>query len=149
MTKTMTWVLVADGARARLLVSEGPGTGLKPALGQEFIGTNLPSRDIASDRPGRSFDSAGEGRHAMEPPTDPKRHEKRVFAHEIAQILEDGRKRNAFDQLVIVAPPEALGDLRAELGEELKRLIGGELNKELTKVPTRELADHLRPLLHV
>ncbi len=149
MAKITTWVLVADGARARLFINQGAGTGLNPALGQEFIGTNLPRRDIVSDRPGRTFDSAGEGRHAMEPPTDPKRHEKRVFAHELAQILDDGRKANAFDRLVIVAPPDALGDLRAAFGDELKRMIGGELNKDLTKVPTRELPDHLGSLLSV
>lgn len=145
----ITWVLIADGSRARLFVNEGVGKGLKPVLGQQFIGTKLPSRDIATDRPGRAFDSAGEGRHAMEPPTDPHRHEKQAFAHELADVLEDRRKRNAFDRLVVVAPPEALGDLRSEFSDQLRRLVTAELNKDLTKISIHELSDHLGEVMAV
>lgn len=140
---TVTWVLVADGSRARLLAGDGAGKGLEPALDQEFIGTNLASRDIASDRPGRSFDSGGEGRHAMEPPTDPKRHAKQAFVRDVAGILEAARKRNEFERLIVVAPPQALGDLRSEFGVELQRMVIAEINKDLTQVPIRDLPDHL------
>jgi hypothetical protein len=51
-----TYVLIADGARARLFVVEGSGRS-EATLGQKFIGTDLPSREIGSDHPGRSFDS--------------------------------------------------------------------------------------------
>ena len=93
MQKT-TYVLIADGARARLFVVEEGTADLKPALGQEFIGTNLPSREIGSDRPGRSFDSAGFGRHAMEPPTDPHRHAERVFAQEVSRTPDEETNSN-------------------------------------------------------
>ena len=145
----ITWVLIADGSRARLFVNEGVGKGLKPVLGQQFIGTKLPSRDIATDRPGRAFDSAGEGRHAMEPPTDPHRHEKQAFAHELADVLEDRRKRSTFDRLVVVAPPEALGDLRSEFSDQLRRLVTAELNNDLTKISIHELSDHLGEVMAV
>jgi protein required for attachment to host cells len=145
----ITWVLVADGARARLFVNAGVGAGLQPALDQEFIGTNLPSREIASDRKGRTFDRAGQGRHAMEPPTDPHRYEKQAFAREIAEVLETARKAAAFDRLVIVAPPEALGDLRSEFGEELSRMVSAELAKDLTKTPIHELPEFLGEVMAV
>jgi hypothetical protein len=64
MPKPTLWVLVADAARARLFQVEQPQQVLSAALGQELIGSNLRSREIASDRPGRTFDSGGEGRHA-------------------------------------------------------------------------------------
>ena len=146
MQKT-TYVLIADGARARLFVVEEGTADLKPALGQEFIGTNLPSREIGSDRPGRSFDSAGSGRHAMEPPTDPHRHAERVFAQEVAAILEDALRRNEFQHLVVVAPPKALGDLRAKFSDALRNRVTAELNKDLTKVPVHDLAPHLAEIL--
>jgi protein required for attachment to host cells len=144
-----TWVLVADGSRARLFVNDGVGKGLKPALDQESIGAKLPSREIAADRPGRTFDIAGHGRHAMEPPTDPQRHEQETFARELAGVLEDGRKRNAFDRLVVVAPPKALGDLRSEFSDPLRRLVTAELNKDLTKISIDELPDHLGEVMAV
>ena len=146
MQKT-TYVLIADGARARLFVVEEGTAVLKPALGQEFIGTNLPSREIASDRPGRSFDSAGSGRHAMEPPTDPHRHAERVFAQEVAAVLEDARQKNAFQRLVVVAPPKALGDLRGEFSVALRNRVIAELHKDLTKVAIHDLPSHLAEIL--
>jgi protein required for attachment to host cells len=87
MRKTITWVVVADGARARLLVNEGPGKGLDELPDGEMAAEHAPSRDIQADRPGRTFDSAGEGRHAKEPPTDPHRDAKRRFAREVAGRL--------------------------------------------------------------
>ncbi len=145
----VTWVLIADGFRARLFENGGVGKGLHPAMDQEFIGTNISSRDIASDRPGRSFDSAGEGRHAMEPSTDPKRHAKQAFARDLAGILEAARKNSSFDRLVVVAPPRALGDLRSEFSVELQRMVTAEMNKDLTQIPIRELPDHLGKVMPV
>ena len=144
MAKT-TWVLVADGTRARLFVQDDEG--LKPALEEEFIGMNLPSRDIASDKQGRSFDSAGQGRHAMERPTDPHRHEKQVFASDIADLLDSARRNNAFDELVVVAPPRALGEVRAALGPEAGRRVVAEVAKDLTRLPKWRIVPHLRPAL--
>ncbi len=145
--KKTTYVLIADGARARLFVVEEGTADLKPALGQEFIGTNLPSREIASDRPGRSFDSAGSGRHAMEPPTDPHRHAERVFAQEVAAVLENALRRNEFHNLVVVAPPKALGDLRGEFSDALRNRVTAELNRDLTKVAIHDLPSHLAEIL--
>ncbi|NJO67721.1 MAG: host attachment protein [Rhodospirillales bacterium] len=69
MQPVLTWILVADGVRARLFVNKGVGKGIEPVDDQQFVGTNLPSREIGSDQPGRTFDSGGVGaRHAMEPP---------------------------------------------------------------------------------
>jgi protein required for attachment to host cells len=141
--RKVTWVLVADGARARLLTRSAKTEPLVPALDHEFIGSNIPSREIDADRPGRSFDSAGEGRHAMEPPTDPKRKRKADFARELAALLDAEAKRGSFDRLVVVAPPQALGDLRAEFSEAVQGLIVEEINKDLVEAPVEELAARL------
>lgn len=151
MAKT-TWFLVADGARARLLtMKSGRGTGqaqrLEPVLDREFIGSNIPSREIDADRPGRTFDSAGEGRHAMEPPTDPRRKRKADFARSIANLLDGEAKRGAFDQLVVAAPPQALGDLRAEFSSSVQALVTAEINKDLVESTNEDLASRLSEVL--
>lgn len=142
-----TWVVVADGARARVLTGGGKGARLRPAMDHEFIGSNIPSREIDADRPGRSFDSAGEGRHAMEPPTDPRRKRKADFARSIALFLEAEAKRGAFDRLIIAAPPQALGDLRAELSDAVRAKIVHEINKDLVEAPADELTERLSQVL--
>ena len=147
MSKPITWVLVADGSRARLFVRQPSDASLSPALDQELIGTNLPSREIGSDRPGRTFDSGGQGRHAKEPPTDPARHAQAEFAREIALLLDDKRKAHAFDRIVVVAAPRFLGELRSMMPQQLRDLVAAEIAKDLTKSPPHELQQRLTELL--
>jgi protein required for attachment to host cells len=146
MPKPTIWVLVADAARARLFQVE-PEKTLAPALGQELIGSNLPSREIASDRPGRTFDRGGQGRHAMEPSTDPARHAQEQFARDIVRLLDEKRESRSFERLVVVAPPQFLGDLRAVMPQQLQEAVSAEVAKDLSKLPPHELRHHLREVL--
>jgi protein required for attachment to host cells len=147
MPKPIIWVLVADAARARLFQVEQPQQTLRAALARELIGSNLPSREIASDRPGRTFDGAGEGRHAKEPPTDPARHAQQEFAREVVRLLEEHKESRAFDRLIVVAPPQFLGDLRALMPQRLGDCVSAEIAKDLSKLPQRELQAHLADVL--
>lgn len=149
MKRIKTWILVADGARARILLNDGPGRGVKPGPDKEFEGLNAPSREIVSDKPGRTFDSGGQGRHSKEPRTDPHEHEQRAFHHRLAAYLDGAAKRGEFDRLVVVAPPKALGNLRTELTGAARAKVVGELNKDLTHVPVHDLAAHLGSVLAV
>jgi protein required for attachment to host cells len=143
MKPTITWILVADSARARLFFNDGPGKGVKSVSDHVFQHPTPPGREIMSDRPGRTFDSVGGGRHAKEPRTDPRKVEKRSFAHELAAMLDDGLKQGKFERLVLVAPPGELGLLRAELSEAVQKRVSAELNKDLTGLTPSEIPDHL------
>ncbi len=88
-------------------------------------------------------------RHAIEPRTDPHRELKRTFAHELADMLDQRLTEKAYDRLVIVAPPKALGDLRAALSAHVKPLVYAELNKDLVKTPTAELPSHLGAVMAI
>ena len=147
MPKPIVWVLVADATRARLFQLEQPQQSLTPALDEELIGSNLQSREIASDRPGRTFDSAGERRHAKEPPTDPARHAQGEFARDVVRLLDAKREARAFERLVVVAPPQFLGDLRALMPQQLQESVSAELAKDLSKLSLHELQDRLHEVL--
>lgn len=150
MKPKKTWIVIADGMHARILRQDKRGAPLAPALDQELYepATHGFSRDLKSDAPGRAFDSgSGGGRHAMEPRTDPKTHEKQLFARRVAELVNDAASRKSFDQLVLVAPPKTLGELRTQLGESAKRLIIGEIDRDLVKTPASELAGHLSDVL--
>ncbi len=120
MKPTTTWILIADGARARIFANLGPGKGIAPVEGGVLKGDHAPSRDLASDRPGRTFESADVMRHAIDPAQDPHRELKRAFAGRIASLIEERLAENAFDRLVLVAPPVTLGDLRSALSKSVK-----------------------------
>lgn len=143
MKKRVTWFLIGDGARARMFANDGPGKGLKPALDYALVANNKPSRKIGSDSPGRAFSSNGADRHAMEPPTDPHRHEQREFAREIATLLEQKQREKAYDRLVIAAAPQMLGDLRTLLPTAVRTAVHDEISKDFTKATPKELERHL------
>jgi protein required for attachment to host cells len=143
MATPPTWIVIADGARARVFAHAGPGKGLQAVLDNESADARAHIGDIVSDRAGRTFDSAGEGRHGYEPPVDPKREAQLAFARSLARALEDGLNRHRFERLVIAAPPRALGDLRACLSKAVAAAVVHELPKDLTNLPDHALADHL------
>jgi len=149
MKPVKTWIIVADGARARVFLNDGPGHGIRE-LSEYTLNNKLkPNRDINADRPGRTFDSDGDGRHAMEPSTDPNRHEKQLFVKKIIAMLEGEDHKKTFDRIVLVAAPQTLGDLRSALSENLTRKLTGELAKDLTQLNERALVGHLGDMLAV
>lgn len=144
---TVTWIVLADGARAHIVQSMGAGGDLTTVYADEDVKAKLPSREINADRPGRTFDSGGEGRHAYEPPSDPHRKEKADFIRGIADILEDGANKNAYERLILIAPPQALGDLRGSLSKRVSGKVANEVAKDLVATPLHALPARLEGLL--
>jgi protein required for attachment to host cells len=147
MKATRTWILIADGARARILQNSGPGKGLHAVAGAVFEGDHAATHDIMSDRTGRTFSSTGPARSGIEAHSDPHRELKRTFAHRLADALADGWHKGAYDRLIIVAAPSALGDLRAALAKEVSAKVTAEVAKDLTKMPDTAVAEHLKEFL--
>lgn len=142
MAATTTWVLIADGARAHFYASDG--RSLSPALDHDLaVPTRNPTRAVGSDRPGRSFESVGEARHAEEPQTDWKTQEKRNLARAVAEELRGAALRNEYGRLVVVAPPQMLGDLRAAFDDTVRQRVVAEIDKDLTHFEARDLPKHL------
>ncbi|MGF1641380.1 MAG: host attachment protein [Rhodospirillales bacterium] len=143
MRATRTWVVIADGARARIAVNEGAGKGLRPALRRDFAASRLPTSDLVSDRPGRYAGGGAVASHGVEPQTDRHDHEKTQLVRDVAAAIERGADRRAFDRLVLVAPPAILGKLRTALKARTRRLIAAEIGKDLTRLSLREMPQHL------
>lgn len=138
-----TWILIADGSRARIVLNEGIGKGLKPAMNREFEASRATTREIGTDKPGRTFESADGSRHAMAPRVDWHQFEKHLFAKRMAKLLDAAAKRRDFDRLVLIGPPQTLGALRQTLNPQTRKLVTGELAKDLTNVPQEELPTYL------
>ncbi|MFY0610379.1 MAG: host attachment protein [Hyphomicrobiaceae bacterium] len=141
MKPTITWIVIADGAHAHVLRNDGPGKGVSAVEGLVFDGDHSRSSGIMSDRPGRTFSSVGNARHALEPPTDAHDELKARFVKQIADVLLDCV--DDYNRLILVAPPEALGLLRKSLPASVARKVTGELGKDLTHLPDAELPSHL------
>jgi protein required for attachment to host cells len=101
------------------------------------------ARDLSADRPGRSFDSHGQGRHAMEPETDAKRHEAEVFAKQVADRIERARIEDEFDELVLIAAPEFLGLLRKSLSTTTDGLVAKAVDKSVADLSAEAIRKYL------
>ena len=143
-----TWIVVADAGRARILRFEGAGASgrLHEEAAFENPDAHGRARDFGHDRPGRVVESVGGAHHAVEPRSDPHRRAKTEFARLLAAHLDRAAGADAFDRLVVVAPARMLGDLRAAFGEETRRRIVREVDKDLTRLPARELAEQLHAI---
>lgn len=140
-----TWILIADGSKARLLERVGANAALVPASNKCFSESEArePTREIGADRPGRVHESADTTRHAMEPRVDWHRYAKEQFARSVADALEEAVLKKKYEELVLVAPPQTLGDLRASLGQHARSLVTAEVAKDLTNTADHEIAAHL------
>lgn len=143
MKQKRTWVLIADARRARVFESRGKGSGLRAVPDIALDSELPPSCALGTDRPGRTFESVGSARHAMENPSDLHREQKREFAQQIARAVHDRYAAKSFDRLVVVAPAVTMGDLRAALPDHIKAITTAELVADLTKTPIAELPSHL------
>jgi protein required for attachment to host cells len=137
------WVLVADGGRAQLFVPSEGAPGLRPAA---LPGLASSAREPKSDRPGHTSASGGT-RHTLEPRRDYHKLEKHNFAVALANAVGRAWLAKEFDQLVLVAPPRTVGDLRALLPDRLEpqmRVIPKDMTKAAPSTLWPAVAEILR-----
>lgn len=147
---TKTWIVVADGARARFFRPDREAAKLVPAGPADLAApqSRQRPRDLKSDKPGRSFSSARSGaRHAFEPPHDYHKLEKHRFMAMLAEALDAACSRRDFDDLILVAPRRSLGELRGLLSKRVQERVRQEISKDLTNEPPSRLRRRLGPVL--
>lgn len=150
MKPKTTWVLVADGATAKVFTYLGRSGGLEAIDGLMFQQDHLKARDINSDRDGGTYSGSaarGQGQGGYEPDRDAVQVREARFVKRVAETLEERFRRKEFDKLVVAAAPTALGDLRPHLSKELQAAIVAEVPKDLTKSPTPKLEAQLLSVL--
>lgn len=140
-TKT-TWVLVADGTKALILVNEG--TDRMPNLRVEWKSEidAPPSREINADRPGRRSDVRPGQRSAMEA-VDAHRLESERFIDSLADRINRAAHAGHAERLILVAPPRVLGQLRGALDKTAAGLIAAEIGRDLTGHPVGDIEMHV------
>ena len=131
-------VLVADGRKMLFLRNEGdaeyPNFVVEHAQEQD----NPATRDQASDAAGRASSPQGGAQSSVEP-TDFHQIEEDRFAADAADFLKTGALKNKYDSLIVIAPPKTLGELRKHYHKEVTSRLKGELDKDLTGHPIKDI----------
>jgi protein required for attachment to host cells len=141
-----TWLLVADGRRARVLIEPRRGATLQaPKEWALEIGPDETYE--AQDRPARSFDRVGNGRHAMDKGRSLHEQEEEKFLKRVAERIADAEKHGQFRHLAIAAPPRALGILRAQLPPAVQARVRAETPKDVVDEDAAALRERLQEML--
>lgn len=138
-----TWILVADGARARILAS-GPDGDLVELQCFSNPEGRAHGRDLATEGPPTVHESVGASRHSIEPHTTAREKAADRFARQLGEALHRARNDHAFERLVIVAPARFLGFLHRTLDPSVRSCIVNELHLDLTRLTPAELRSRLR-----
>ena len=144
MKKARLWYVIADGGRARFVERDEEGAFRTLS---SFVSTELhkSAHELGRDRPARVKESASPARSAVEPRSDLHEAAKEDFIRTVAETLAAELKDSKFDELVLVAPPGVIAELKDSLTKPTAKMVVRELHKDLTKVPDHELTGHLAP----
>ena len=141
-----TWILVADGSRARLFEQERPDDGrLVPLQSWANPALRLRAESLACRTLGRA--SKGHiGSVSFEPRTSLKEREHERFAHELAQHLADGVRGGRCEALVLIASNSMLGSVRHALPAQAVKRVQWSAAVDLTRLDGRELRERIEAL---
>ncbi|HZX71211.1 MAG TPA: host attachment family protein [Rhodanobacter sp.] len=126
---TGTWVMVADGAEARLFHNVGSITRVSLKQVKLLKPRDLPDEGPAGRRPPESDDQATA---------------EATFAKQLAQRLNAAALKNEYEHLVLMADPQTLGQIRPQLHKETERRIVLEVAKTFTNAPVEDIQNALR-----
>lgn len=138
------WILLANSCFAEIY--SGNRAGIESIQYFDYPEGRQKSGEILTERPGRVHESQGSTSHAVGTKVDVHMHEIQMFAHIIAQALKKAKAENAFDRLVIIAPPQFLGELRPLLPDTIKKCIHKEINKDIS--PDLSVNERKQSVLH-
>ncbi len=136
------WVVVCDGAKALVLENVGdekfPNLKTKEVYEQDDPKTH----ELGTDAPGRAINSIDARRSALEQ-TDWHAQAEKAFLEKLVGRLNAAVEAGEMKQLIMVAPPRALGVIRQAYSSSLRGAVHAEVDKDLVKLPVHEIERHL------
>lgn len=146
MARPIVWYVVMNAHEA--LILRDLRELHDPEHRETMLGGPAPRlRDMYSDRPTRSFASAGGGRRsAVAPHGDPMRDAARSFLRDVFDYLERRRMAGAFNGLVLIGAPDTVGLWREVMPGALRSCIRREVARNLVNLPGEKLIPAVRAL---
>lgn len=135
------YLLVADAGAAKLFRHEAHSQKLELIHSEDNPAGRKMASELESDRPGSMASGRG-GYHGLGGDRDPHRHESEKFAAALADQLKQAHQDGQFDELMISAPPQFLGELRSKLSADCQKALARELNKDLIHASDEDVLAH-------
>lgn len=129
-----TWLAVIDGKSVLIYRNEGFDDAPNLKLVSEERREDAPSRELGTDRPGRTPAGPGPARSAMEG-ADLHDQAERAFVRHAADALNAAASAGRFERLVVFADPRSLGRLREMYVDAARARIVAERPRDLAGQP--------------
>lgn len=142
-----TWIVVVNRSEAKIFESDtrkNNGT-VRFVEKVENPRGRMAAKDINADKPGVLMTLMGYGTRLVksQSPTD---RVSQVFAKELTDHLEGALRKQNFDSMILIAPPQFLGKMRTYISKDLRGHITREISKDLgPSVTAAELQRRLWP----
>jgi len=148
MLEKLTWVVVADECQAKIFSFLHLHKGLEFKTRLAFPEGRDKIHEFTDERPGRKVYSSTH-KVGLSGEVDIEAQLSHQFAKQVAEYLDAARTAKKYQELVLVAPPKFLGDLRNHLSPTTAKLVKASLNKELTNSPIEEITERCQDLIGV
>lgn len=142
----MMTVLVANAAEAKIFSAESRHAALSEIKQMKNPSGHSLEQELTSDLPGRIM-SQGGGSHSYQAADTHKHHEVASFASLVISFLRDLYEVKSLGNLVVIASPDFLGELRKLMPAMIRKNIILEKNKDLAGMENQEIEAHLRGYL--
>lgn len=139
-----TWAAILSRNKARIL-SVIPGINRKLKVVDEIANPlgRTRSRFLKTDKPGRGVSSGRGTTFSMTGEKDPQEEVAVMFVGKICDYLEKLRQKKKYEGLIVVAEPHLMGILKKKMKPNLKNHVIKWVNKDLEKIPLKDLPGHL------
>jgi protein required for attachment to host cells len=139
------WVVVCDGRKALILRNAGDPDLLNLVTVDTFSDPAPATSEMGTERPGRVHQSVGSSRSAVEQ-TDWHDQAEEAFLKQVADRLHGAVAGHDATQIVLVAPPRAMGMIRPQLSQQVAKALVGEVTKDYAGLTTPDIEKHLSAL---
>ncbi len=139
-----TWILIAQNSYAALYKLQKQPLSLKLIQRFEHPEGRLKQEELTTDHPGRSKSTVTSGKHGMGQEISAREVERRKFVHQLCHHVDLSYEQQKFKDLILVAPPQFLGELRNTLPKKFHTLVSKEITKDFPQWMTEaEITQHL------
>ncbi len=121
-------IMAVDGARMSLFRNHGTDREPKLELLAEKENKASSAAELGDERPGRVYQSSGQGSGAYEA-TDLHQKQEDEFVLEMAELF-NFHMANSERRAILIAPPKVLGIMRTHLLDEVRTQIVAEIAKD-------------------
>lgn len=139
------WIIVANQSEARFFEQDLRSLNIEFLHKIEHPEGRMRNQDLKTDRSGRAFSSWSGSRssHGMETKLSPQQKQAEVFAGQINDQLRKGFHENRFDEIELVAEPQFMGSIFAQLDKNVKRAVKEKVTKDLAYFSDHEVKKYL------